>query len=116
VFWNPRSPEQATLWDSTLVLSDGFFREIMAAPVPIKLPVLHALSKSPLAMDIYAWLTYRIFVLLRSNRPSVLVPWASLHAQLGSGYPPTDRGLWNFKRKSLRAAEVFLFYRRRGHT
>lgn len=111
VFWNARCPEQTTLWDSTLSLSDGFFREIMAAPVPIKLPVLHALSKSPFAMDIYVWLTYRMFVLAHSRRTSVIIPWPHLHAQFGTGYPPTDKGIRNFRTNFLlRANEVYPFY------
>jgi len=111
VFWSARSPEQTTLWESTLSLSDGFFREIMAAPVPIKIPVLHALSKSPFAMDIYAWLTYRMFVLARSKRPSVFIPWQNLHSQFGTSYPPTEKGIQNFKVNFLlRAKDVYPFY------
>lgn len=110
VFWHP-NPGVAKFWDSSLILSENFFQEIMAAPVPIKLPVLHSLSKSPLAMDIYTWLTYRIFLLLRSKRPSVFIPWAGLQTQLGTGYPNTYQGLQDFKKNfRLRLKEVFIFY------
>jgi hypothetical protein len=111
VFWHPRSADQPSLWDSTLVLSDRFFREIVSGPVPIRLPMYHALSKSPMAMDIYAWLTYRLFTISRSKRPSVLIPWTSLQAQIGAGYPLTDQGTRDFRKKfRLHAAQVFLFF------
>lgn len=111
VFWHPKASEQRGLWESSLELSEGFFREIMAAPVPIDMRVFHALSKSPLAMDIYTWLTYRMFILRRSGRSSAFVPWAGLKAQFGAGYPNTDQGFRDFKKGfRLRLKEVLLFY------
>lgn len=111
VFWHPKASEQRGFWESSLELSEGFFREVMAAPVPIDMRVFHALSKSPLAMDIYTWLTYRMFILRRSGRPSAFVPWAGLKAQFGAGYPNTDQGFRDFKKGfRLRLKEVLLFY------
>ena len=111
VFWHPKKVDQPALWDSTLELSGGFFKEIVEAPVPVNLDVFHALSRSPLAMDIYTWLTYRMFVLRRSGRPDTRIPWEALMAQFGAGYANTDRGLLDFKanfRKRLK--EVLLYY------
>ena len=111
VFWHPKISEQRGLWESSLELSEGFFREIMASPVPIDMRVFHALSKSPLAMDIYTWLTYRMFVLRRSGRASAFVPWAGLQLQFGSGYQENDQGARDFKKRfRLRLKEVLLFY------
>ncbi|KAG1551125.1 hypothetical protein G6F50_013204 [Rhizopus delemar] len=111
VFWHPKASEQRGLWESSLELSEGFFREIMAAPVPIDMRVFHALTKSPLAMDIYTWLTYRMFILRRSGRSSAFVPWAGLKSQFGAGYPNTDQGFRDFKKGfRLRLKEVLLFY------
>ncbi|WP_157354598.1 replication protein RepA [Thauera sp. 28] len=111
VFWHPKASEQRGLWESSLELSEGFYREIMAAPVPIDMRVFHALTKSPLAMDIYTWLTYRMFILRRSGRSSAFVPWLGLKAQFGAGYPATDQGLRDFKKRfRLRLKEVLLFY------
>jgi hypothetical protein len=45
--------------------------------------VLHALKQSAMAMDIYTWLTYRIFLLRVKNRGQVLIPWERLQASLG---------------------------------
>lgn len=111
VFWHPKRSDQRALWDSTLDLSEDFAREILAAPVPIDMRVFHALSKSPLAMDVYTWLTYRMFVLRRSGRPFVLIPWEGLKLQFGSGYADTPQGLYDFKLKfKKRLREVLTFY------
>ena len=111
VFWHPRQIDQRGLWDSSLELSERFFKEIIAAPVPIDMRVFHSLSKSPMAMDIYTWLTYRMFVLRKSGRSSAFVPWVGLKSQLGSGFPDTAKGLSNFKIKfRARLRNVLLFY------
>lgn len=111
VFWHPKKVNQRALWDSTLELSERFFTEIISAPVPIDLRVFHALSKSPMAMDIYTWLTYRMFVLVVSGRPHALIPWAGLKLQFGGNYGNDKQGLYDFKtnfKKRLR--EVLAFY------
>lgn len=82
LWWDPMTPEQAALWESTLVLGERFFDEITSAPVPVDLRVLRALRKSPMSLDIYGWLTYRMSYL---RRPTV-VPWGVLQNQLGAEY------------------------------
>lgn len=112
VFWHPKSAEQKSVWESSLELSENFFKEIVSAPVPIKMEVCHMLTKSPFAMDIYAWLTYRMYVLKVSGRREVSIPWIALKQQFGAGYPETQRGIYDFKanfKKRLR--EVLIFYR-----
>lgn len=111
IFWHPKNSDERSLWESTLVLSQNFADEILKAPVPIDMRVFHALTKSPLAMDIYTWLTYRMFVLQKSGRASTRIPWVSLKMQFGSGYANTDQGIYDFKtnfKKRLR--EVLAFY------
>jgi hypothetical protein len=43
---------------------------------------IKALKKSPMALDIYTWLTYRMSYL---KKPTA-IPWSSLAMQLGSNY------------------------------
>jgi hypothetical protein len=114
MFWSDRNPEQPGLWESTLTLTHDFFEAVTTRPVPIKLDVYHALTKSPLAMDIYTWLTYRMYVLRVSGRNEALIPWVGLKAQIGNGYADDEQGqgLRNFKKKFLlRLDEVLQFYR-----
>src|SRR5450830_1246408 len=99
VFWNDKNPEQRGLWESTLILTDDFYNSVATRPVPIDLRVLHALSKSPFAMDIYTWLVYRMFVLRVSGHSQALIPWTGLKEQFGNGYANDIKGLANFKGK-----------------
>ena len=43
-WWSPKSPQQLGMWQSTVTLSERFFREVINAPVPIDMRALHALS------------------------------------------------------------------------
>ncbi|MGA3983427.1 replication protein RepA [Ralstonia nicotianae] len=80
LWWDPQKPDQAGLWQSTVTLSSKFFDEIVTTPVPIDLRALKALRQSPVAIDLYCWLTYRNFSLSKTTT----VPWAALQLQFGS--------------------------------
>lgn len=82
LWWDNQDPEQAGLWQSTVTLSEAFYNEVIAHPVPVDMRALKALKKSPLALDAYCWLTYRASY---AKRPSV-IPWSALALQFGSDY------------------------------
>lgn len=82
LWWHAKEPEQAGLWRSTVTLSEQFFNEVVDRPVPIDMRAIKALKRSPMALDIYTWLTYRMSYL---KRPTV-IPWAALAMQFGSNY------------------------------
>lgn len=94
LWWSPKEPEQAALWQSSVLLSQPFFDEITAHPVPIDLRALNALKKSPMALDVYMWLTYRMFYMLKATP----LRWASLQAQFGADYADTKAGRQGFRR------------------
>ena len=85
LWWSPKNPEQGTLWESTLILGESFFTEALEHPVPIDIRALRALRRSPMALDIYCWLTYRMSYL----RKPTLIPWFALEAQFGADYSRT---------------------------
>jgi hypothetical protein len=99
-FWDPKSPQQAALWRSTVTLSEPFYTEVVTHPVPIDLRVLKALTRSPMAIDIYMWLTYRMSYL---KRP-ITIPWEALETQFGADYKHT----YDFRKKFLKALEKVL--------
>lgn len=101
-WWNPKAPDQMGLFKSTLELSEGFYNEILAHPVPVDMRVLKMLKRSPMALDIYCWTVYRIYTLNRSRRNSVMIPWESLQLQFGAGYPATSQGMRDFRKAFLR--------------
>jgi hypothetical protein len=82
LWWEAKDPEQAGLWKSTVTLSEAFFSELVAHPIPVDLRALKALKKSPMALDTYCWLTYRASY---AKRPS-FIPWSVLAFQFGSEY------------------------------
>ena len=94
LWWSPKDPDQAALWKSSVLLGQNFFDEITTHPIPIDLRALNALKKSPMALDIYMWLTYRMFYL---RKPTQL-KWASLQAQFGAEYADTASGRQGFKK------------------
>jgi len=81
-WWYPTDPNQTTLWKSSISLTETFYREIVDRPVPIDMRAIKALKKSPMALDIYTWLTYRMSYL---KKPTA-IPWSSLAMQFGSNY------------------------------
>ncbi|MBL8675975.1 MAG: pirin [Alphaproteobacteria bacterium] len=108
LWWNPKQPNQATIFDSTLTLSEDFFKEIIDSPIPIDMRVLKDLKRSPLAIDIYCWLTYRLSYL----KNVTTIPWEALQIQFGANYAADNQGKRDFKKAFLRELKkVNLFYR-----
>ena len=99
-WWNARQPDQPALWESKIELGKKFFHEIMSNPVPINMKVLKAMKRSPLGLDLYLWLTYRMFNLKRPFR----LTWPLLYRQFGvDPARASDQGtVDNFRRDCLR--------------
>lgn len=82
LWWDAREPQQGTLWGSWIELGEKFFQAITAFPVPVDMRVLRAIKKSPLALDLYAWATWRVFKLNKA----AFIPWKGLKGQVGAEY------------------------------
>lgn len=95
LWWDPRQPEQAALWQSTVTLGERFYAMVVERPVPVDMRALRALRRSPLALDLYTWLTYRASYL----RQPTTVPWEALQAQFGADYTR----LRDFRAKTIEA-------------
>jgi hypothetical protein len=84
--WYSRHSDQETLpceFQNEIVLSDEFFREILAHPIPTDMEAAKALSCSPAALDLFTWLSYRCFVAKGRERVP-LFGESGLVSQLGS--------------------------------
>lgn len=77
-----RALVQATQWESTLILGERFFDESTHGPVPVELRALKVLRRSPMALDVYCWLTYRMSYLKKCT----VIPWRVLQIQFGAEY------------------------------
>jgi hypothetical protein len=83
--------EEARLWwdenaavgqGSTLQLSSVLFQSILERSAPLATSAIKALRKSPMDLDVYAWLVHRLFHL---SKPST-VTWEQLSQQFGHAY------------------------------
>ncbi|WP_201732638.1 replication protein RepA [Acidithrix sp. C25] len=103
LWWNPKKPHAGSLWNSTVTLGERFFDDIIERPVPVDVATLRQLKRSPLALDVYTWLTYRFSYLGRET----LIPWEGIQAQFGSDY----KELFSFRYKMKAAlAKVHVAY------
>jgi hypothetical protein len=67
---------------SSLVLSRVLFDSILERSAPLATSAIKQLRKSPMDLDVYAWLVHRLFIL---SKPS-MVSWAQLAGQFGHNY------------------------------
>jgi len=81
-WWDKIADDEVDPDHMFIKLGEDFYREIVERPVPLDFRVIHALKHSSLALDIYAWMTYRMSYL---KKPT-LIPWAALVLQFGSDY------------------------------
>lgn len=95
LWWDEKHPEQTALFENYIVLDEKFYRSIIKNPVPIDMRALKALKQSPLALDYYIWLTYRMSYLAEETA----IPWSALKQQFGTDYKNVDE----FARKSKEA-------------
>jgi hypothetical protein len=83
--------QEAKLWwdddegvgqGSSLILSPVLYESIVERSAPLSTTAIRQLRKSPMDLDVYAWLVYRLFNL---RRPSSMT-WAQLSGQFGHNY------------------------------
>lgn len=101
VFWTHHHPEQQTIWENAVELSDRFYRLLIKNPVPLDWRVLKAIKQSPMALDLYMWLTHRMSYV---ENP-VTIQWETLQQQLGAEI----EGMHHFRdkvRKNLRKIQT----------
>lgn len=85
LWWNYKAPEQDSLFSSWVEISQEFYDAILRSPVPLRTDILKALKKSPLAIDVYMWVSYRLFGMRASTQQELHVSFGALQAQFGTG-------------------------------
>ncbi|EFL12421.1 predicted protein [Streptomyces sp. AA4] len=94
---------QESLFPSYVQLSGDFFEEIIKSPVPLDLEAVRLLG-SAAAMDLYAFITYKAFVLNKTGK-YFLLTWDGMGDQFGYQFPKTSKGRYKLKEKVLPAWE-----------
>lgn len=81
--------------ESSFIQLDPLFAEhVRKTPVPLAMEAMIKLRGSAFRMDVYFWLTWRMYSL---HHP-VTVPWDALKIQFGSTYADTKQGRAEFKK------------------
>lgn len=69
-------------WENFVRLNKDFYEEITNNAVPLDFRILSVLKNSPLGLDLYMFISWRVY---KINKP-VFISWASLQQQLGGQY------------------------------
>jgi hypothetical protein len=102
--------EEARLWwdeacgvgqGSSLVLSSVLFDSILERSAPLSTKAIKQLRKSPMDLDVYAWLVHRLYHLTSIN----MITWPQLSGQFGHGYTE-PRKFRHFFLDSLKRVQV----------
>jgi hypothetical protein len=83
---------QESLFPSYVQLSADFYEEIVKSPVPLNLEVVRLLG-SAAEIDLYAWLTYKMF---RLTKPFTH-KWEDISAQFGYQFSETSKGRYKLR-------------------
>jgi hypothetical protein len=82
LFWwdrkDPLSPKRPSL----VVVSEEFYEQAVTHGAPVRLDTLRKLARSPLAMDLYVWLTHEYYSLSKPETRS----WEYLQQRFGREY------------------------------
>jgi len=84
--WYNRDPDQSVLgeqFENVIVLSDEFYREITAHPIPTDMEAVKLLVAAPAVLDLFMWLTYRCFT-AKAPESIPIFGLFGLASQLGS--------------------------------
>jgi hypothetical protein len=84
--WYNRDSTHGSLpevFENVIVLSDEFYQEIIAHPIPTDIEALKVFASAPAVLDLFMWLTYRCFKAKSEERVPLFGDFG-LTAQLGS--------------------------------
>jgi hypothetical protein len=89
VFLENEDPTQSSLFAQHARLSVAFFEGLRRHSVPLEESAIRAIANNSMALDVYAWLAYRLHALVKPTP----VSWKALKQQFGAGFNRLD----NFK-------------------
>jgi len=81
--WYHRDGRATEPLENVVVLSEEFYAEALAHPIPADLDAVRVLASAPAALDLFLWLTYRCFVARGDELIPLFGEWG-LTRQLGS--------------------------------
>ena len=99
-WWDPKRPDDPSLWNSKIRIGEALYNEIISHPVPLDMNTLKALKRCALGLDLYLWLVYRTFAI----RAPLRLTWRQLYHQFDStpSRPADKRAVQKFRLKMVR--------------
>ena len=95
IWWiDDKNDTQQQLFPSSITVSESFYNEAMKA-FPVDMRIVDALRNSAMKLDIYLWLTLKMYNVKRDME----ISYAALKLQFGADYEDTPKGLDNFRTK-----------------
>ena len=85
LWFDVKNPDADSLFGSYIAISEEFHDAILRAPVPLSSEILAALKKSPLALDVYMWASYRLFTMQQAGQEQISLSYGRLQTQFGTG-------------------------------
>jgi Plasmid encoded RepA protein len=110
LWFDPKNPEEDSLWESSITISEEFRESILRSPVPLRTDILAALKKSPLALDVYMWVSYRLFAMQAADQSEISLSYGQLQTQFGTGIAEENYRLFRSRFKQA-LAEVAQYWR-----
>ena len=98
LFTRPRTEIEID-WRVNITISETFFNHITKHAFQVDYRALRSLIRSPMAMDIYLWLVYRMNAISRD----IMMTWENLRQQFGQGFSKDKFGRQNFKKAFMHA-------------
>ena len=84
VHWVVVCTDQKSGLPARIRLGERIFGQMLNSAVPLDMRAVRAIQQSPLAMDVYAWSTFRAHHVAATH--AARISWASLQKQFGAGY------------------------------
>lgn len=85
LWFSKKKKDQPMIFESRLKISQDLFESLKKAAVPLDWEIIVQLRKSPLALDLYALLSYESARAQKAGRGR-FIPWAALTEQMGAEY------------------------------
>jgi hypothetical protein len=98
-------PSVSAGFENEIVLSDEFYKEVIAHPIPTDLEAVRVLSSAPAILDLFMWLSYRCFFAKGRESIPLFGAFGLVH-ELGSieySRPRRFRAMLNQWLKTIRA-------------
>ena len=83
--WFAQNPDQHSFWPSEIVLTEPFYQSLKEHAIPYDFRALRAIQNKPRALDIYLWMTQRLYR-IPGNKP-LLMRWTEIYEMFGGQCP-----------------------------